>query len=323
MRNGWIDIARFFFAWLVVVIHVPMYGGLYLLPFARCAVPFFFVTAGFFCYSENETVFQNNLKSNFKKWIFLWLKYSCCLLFFAIILNVFLRTNVVFSFKDVVQFVLEGSCSINDVICFKEKTYGINTLWFLYSGSLAFAFFYLFKRLIFRKLFVVLIICLFLISTALNYYDNLVPRFLSSGIPFVFVGIYLRKHQVSLHKITFGGALLLLFSMVNYIEFFVNLKMYGRHNIQCFWSTPFLIVVIFCFLLFLQRKFPIHKRMLAILTLDVYVWHRLVWLFFVVTGISQHMMGFDAVVVYVATLISAFVLRVIYSKIRPNYGQSC
>ena len=322
MRNGWIDVARFFFAWLVVVIHVPMHGGLYLLPLARCAVPFFFVTAGFFCYSDDEMKFQNNLKKNFKKWILLWLKYSCCLFFLSIMLNTFLGVDVFFSFKDVARFVLEGSCSMNDVVCFNEKIYGINTLWFLYSGSLAFAFFYLLRYVMFRRLFVALIICLFLISTKLNYYENTVPRFFSLGIPFVFMGICLRKYQFSPKKIFAFVSFLLLFVVVSYIEFFINLKMCGRHDIQCFWSAPFLIASLFCVLLFLQKMFPINKRVPAILTLDVYVWHRLVWLVFVIAGVSQFMMGLDAVVVYVATLILAFVLRAASSKIRRNYGTS-
>lgn len=62
-RNIAIDTARWIFAFLVVVIHIPLWRGDLLLPIARSAVPFFFIIAGFYLKDSDKA-----LLNNAKKW---------------------------------------------------------------------------------------------------------------------------------------------------------------------------------------------------------------------------------------------------------------
>ena len=56
MRNKSLDVAKAIAAFLVVCIHVSFPGetGQIIKVFARCAVPFFFMVSGYFCYYENN-----------------------------------------------------------------------------------------------------------------------------------------------------------------------------------------------------------------------------------------------------------------------------
>ena len=121
MRNGWIDIGRFVFALLVVFIHVPMRGSIYLWPFARCAVPFFFLIAGYFCYSDDSLQFKNSINKNYKKWFFLWLKYTSMIISVVIVINYMVGLqNVTFPYVDIINFFKEGACSLVDVVTYKN-----------------------------------------------------------------------------------------------------------------------------------------------------------------------------------------------------------
>ena len=56
MRNKSLDAAKAVAACLVVFIHVSFPGqtGQIIKVFARCAVPFFFMVSGYFCYYEKK-----------------------------------------------------------------------------------------------------------------------------------------------------------------------------------------------------------------------------------------------------------------------------
>lgn len=65
-RNLTIDLARWFWALMVVIIHVPILGRNILLPFCRCAVPFYFLITGYYLYRNG---FKDSLYlKSFKKW---------------------------------------------------------------------------------------------------------------------------------------------------------------------------------------------------------------------------------------------------------------
>ena len=212
MRNGWIDIGRLFFAFLVVIIHVPMFGGIFLFPLARCAVPFFFMIAGFYCYSCEIQQFEVSLKRNAVKWLRLWAGYIVLLLLIAIFANFFIGDNV-YSVDDILQFIKEGSCRINDVVIYEKKEYGISTLWFLYSGVLSFVSIYLCRYLLQKKQALIVAPFLFWGLIALNYCEQILPRFLFIGIPFVVTGMFLRKYEKKLRMNTVVTTLFVFFSL--------------------------------------------------------------------------------------------------------------
>lgn len=68
-----LDYARWIFAFLVVVIHVPVLGGRYLMPIAWGAVPFFYMVTGYFLYDSNTTVIGTKIIKALKNYFRIWL----------------------------------------------------------------------------------------------------------------------------------------------------------------------------------------------------------------------------------------------------------
>ena len=102
-----IDALRLFFAFCVVMIHVPMIGSYLLAPIYRCAVPFFYMVTGFFLYSKHES--SNKLLIAAKKWFYLWLKYFAIITFLSIALHLLLNQNVTISLADVTNVIIGNS----------------------------------------------------------------------------------------------------------------------------------------------------------------------------------------------------------------------
>lgn len=67
-RNTTLDLMRWLCAFLVVVIHVPIYGKGILMPFTRIAVPFFYMVTGYYIYTSNEDKLKGRLLMSSKKW---------------------------------------------------------------------------------------------------------------------------------------------------------------------------------------------------------------------------------------------------------------
>lgn len=133
-RNTSIDLARFIFAFLVVVIHVPILGGMFITPLARCAVPFFYLVAGFYLYTEDPNKFSSKLKKISEKWFSLWL--ICTLLFAVIViaLNYIFGDGFSFNNDDAIAMLTGGACEALDIIKIKGKVFGSSVvLWFLYA----------------------------------------------------------------------------------------------------------------------------------------------------------------------------------------------
>ena len=286
-----------------------MKGGLYLYPLARCAVPFFFIVAGYFCSSKDSSSLEEPLKKNIKKWFFLWLKFT--VVFFVIVTasNLYLG-NILYTSHDLQTFLKEGSAPFCDMISFAGKTYGISVIWFLYSGTLAFIILYITRKLLFKPLFAVSVFLFFLLAIFVNYETVKIPRFLYLGLPFIYIGVLLRNHNSFIFK---NLKLIIPFAIFSlaacYAEFFYVIKTLGFHNVQCYWLTPFLSVSLFSLLLCLGDKFTIGVKLPTVLTLDVYIWHRFVFFIFAVTGMNNFFWGFDAIVVFVSCIAVAFIMR--------------
>ncbi len=314
MRNGCVDVARFVFAFLVVLIHVPMRGAIYSYPLARCAVPFFFITAGYFCFSTDSLCWESALKKNIRKWYSLWGRYIVSFCFITLLVNYFITKEFVFSYQDIVSFLKEGSCNLNDRIVYANSAYGISTLWFLYAGGGAFLLVHLSKKYIQSGMLSVVVLLLFAVSTALNYNEIVIPRVLSIGLPFVWCGMIIRKYQKKFVLSLFTVSLLVVFSLaVAYFEFFLSSPATNLYNVQTqiFFSTPLLSIAIFSLLLSLNAKYPLSIKLPVKFTLSVYVWHRLVFLLFVILGLNSYLFRFDALVVFVVTIVAAAIISAV------------
>ena len=115
-RNNSIDIARFIFAFLVVVIHVPIFGGGKILPLARCAVPFFYLVAGFYLYTNDIERFSKKLIKSIRKWFTLWLTYTLLFAVIAILICVSQGGNFLFDKDSFIELLALGNCKTLDVV---------------------------------------------------------------------------------------------------------------------------------------------------------------------------------------------------------------
>ena len=74
-RDYAVDLGRFAFAFLVVTLHMSMFANQYLLPLARCAVPFFYLVSGYYMFKPDERKFSRSIVHNGRKWLKLYVSY--------------------------------------------------------------------------------------------------------------------------------------------------------------------------------------------------------------------------------------------------------
>ncbi len=145
-RNYNIDVARFIFAFFVVIIHVPLIGADYLMPLARCAVPFFYMISGYFLFSNDDQILESRLISNMKKWWKMWLTYILILIVISLVLNKLLGNTIHFSKYEILFWLTNGVGPVVDIVVFRGVPYGLQTVWFLYVGAITFTIFYFFLK---------------------------------------------------------------------------------------------------------------------------------------------------------------------------------
>ena len=199
-RNPLIDYARYFFAFLVVCIHVPLaHGGAIIWPFARCAVPFFYLVTGYFlgkACSDDKSILAFKLKKSCHKWLNLWLKYTLALLFISIILDVCLGQIESWTWNDTYTMLMSGVCAFIDQHEWKLQTYGISTLWFLYCGFLAFCIIYIMRKFVYTAWFL-LIIIICQVSFVFFIYNGVTNwLFFYSTLPFLYYGMLIGHYSL-------------------------------------------------------------------------------------------------------------------------------
>lgn len=188
-RNVSIDVARWIFAFLVVTLHSSFWHSNLLIPFARCAVPFFYMASGYLIISKPKIKYRETAI----KWLRLWLKYTVILLLFGTIWDYFYLGHIKeWTINDTVDILLQGSNKYIDEHKFGGRTYGISTLWFLYAGGISFIVFFKLHRFLFRKWFIAVMITFLFASNFTNYilnikYDECFRLFFMS-IPFIYLG---------------------------------------------------------------------------------------------------------------------------------------
>ena len=315
-RNISIDISRFIFAFLVVVLHVPLlyYGGVLLRPFARCAVPFFFIISGFYLYSSDAVRLRARVLAFAKKWFSLWFAYTLILAFVAVIIDKYMGGEFFgWTSHDTIPFIKTGVCHALDIIHINGKGFGISTLWFLYAGAIAFVFFYFIRKYLNAVVVEILISVLLLCATSVNYYyfyshpnsGVLIIRTISVAIPFIYAGYALRRHagmikEVSSAKVLYG---IIFFTVTLYIE-----ALFNRH-IEVYFSTIPLTILIFIYLI-RKPKLLGEKCSIPVKTaMDIYIWHRLVYALLFGFFRLQALEPMAAIIVFITVLAISYLLR--------------
>ena len=308
-RNYALDFARFVMAFLVVVIHVPCLGGGYLMPIARCAVPFFYIVSGYFLWKDSEEDFRSSCMRNAKKWLKLYIVSALILSIAAVVIKICYPQSLAdFSWQQVYWLCFNGVYPSLERIELFGKTLGTTVVWFLYTGMITFIIAKLLHKFIKKKIFRYCVYLLIIVSIIINciYGGVLVPRLLSASIPFVLIGAWLRCHRKSYeNKLPFIKLCIsvVLLYMVGWIE----MKFFEGYK-EIVFSTTFHSIVLFLAALKSPYKFGFISHLPVKITFDVYIYHRLMFVLLVIAGWNSKS-GLSAAVVYAVCMVISIGIR--------------
>lgn len=271
-----VDSFRLFFAFMVVLIHVPMTGSTYLSPIFRCAVPFFYMVTGYYIYSESPDFSSKLLKAS-RKWLLLWFKYFVILTLFSILIHYISKQVIQFDVSSLIEIIKgNGTAKSLDVVQIGNEQCGIYVLWFLLSGSYAMLFMSITARIWRRPVSYIFTAFIYLGCMILSVYGYHIERIFYLSIPFLVLGFLIRKYQSTIIKI---GRIefLLAILVLTYIEWYLRPNL-GGVLLDSLLTTPILILVFFIILLRMKR---INGSMLKITSLlgrshslTIYIFHR-------------------------------------------------
>lgn len=306
-RNYGIDLGRFFFCFCVVCIHVPMYSNKYLMPLNRCAVPFFIITTGYFLAAKSTESFLENAKKTF----FLWLKYTCIFFVLSTLLDwVFSGGIKNFNLNDVWSLLTSGNCSYLDDRFYEGKVYGFSTLWYLYSISLASFLLHFVKKYLKCSYFLYISVFFAFLGPFMNYicgykYSDFF-RLLILTIPYLSLGYWVKSSNRKCPNMIFLYVLIMLFLLLGIFEY----RYVCAH--EFFYQDTYISTFPLSYLFFitfskLKVRWFAKLHLPTIITLDIYLWHRVIFFFFIVLHFSFS--PFSAMVLYPITFAISYVIR--------------
>jgi hypothetical protein len=312
MRFYWIDVARLFFAFLVVTVHVPLLGGGIIHPIACLAVPFFYVTTGFFVWHDDELKFNTQLRKSFKNYVSLYGVYFLAISAICWCLKLIYHNEFDFSVGNLLDlFWTYGNSSLVDAVDVNGRHFGISTLWFLYGGILSIGILFVCRRHLFKHWFKFLIIFIWVAYAVINTERQTVylPRTIGASLPYLYAGIMLRR---GLNSIDISKPKLLLILVLLVICLYVEEYLFHPIGYARVMLLP-TIIVLFYALTKLKggsfiKKIPIRT------SFDIYVWHR--FLYIVSSGIlGLYLYKLDSILIYFIIFIcSLFIRRLLHDK---------
>ena len=298
-RNVAFDISRFVFAFFIVVIHVPGWGGV--IPFSRCGVPFFFLLSGYYLYASDKNLLGTKSLRSAKKWFALWLIYTSV---FSAILFLLKINYMEFAPTDMIELLRTGITMSLDLAIINENIFGISVLWFLHAGMLAFLFVYLMRKIIGTRLMNVLMVIWMLFAVSVNYFEGkiVIDRSLSVAVTFIYAGMLSKKYMATLRRIS--NRQLMLIMGVSLITLYIE-AIWARldmRNVEIYYSTIVLTIAIFVYLSNNPNLFG-HKLLIPTkVSIDIYLWHRLVYAFLFGLLPMATLRSIAPILIYVLTL---------------------
>ena len=279
-RNTSLDLMRWICAFLVVVIHVPIVGAHFIMPITRIAVPFFFMITGYYLYSSSNVILGERLLQSSKKWGGYYLCFTLILLIVKTVIESLLKTTSVFTMKDLQAIVISGVCEYLDVLTTPEGKFGISTMWFLYCGTIAMLLFYIIRKWLFNQITMRIIGIVSLFSIAVNYISDVpvVPRILFQSVPFLYLGMVIHRYEKNIkERLTWDTTFIIIGVILSIVTLYTERFLFPQTE-EIYLSTPVLATSLFVFCI----KYP-HievkciSRLPVKVTMDIYVWHRLIY----------------------------------------------
>lgn len=319
MRNPSIELFRYVFAFLVVTIHVSLaHGGMFLMPLARCGVPFFYLVSGYFLAKKMGQQGDGGgmcLRSA-RKWIAMWGRYIVVFAVLGVLIDWYCGDVSFPQMSDAASLALHGQCLYIDEHIINSQRLGLLTLWFLYDGALAFGVLYLMRKHLRSKWLLLLIVALQLVSAVCQHEGLRAGVGLTyASIPYIYYGVWLGRSDALETYLSEKRhyTMLLVMAGVLYLCSMVEYKLMGDVE---FANIPLSVLLFLLVVSGRTGRFivritpPLWLRSLqnsTPYTLDVYIWHRFVYVLIVMVGINCY--GCDAIVAFVVTLLASFVIR--------------
>lgn len=255
-----------------------------------------------------------------------YLLFTIIIVAIKLIIQSYYGITCIWTYEDTLSLAFSGSCKSFDVLNYPLGTYALHSqLWFLYAGAVAMLLLYLLRSVIFRNEFISIFCVAFIVSQILQLL-NILPTSASSGFygfrlifiafPFLYIGLLIRKFENQMHILLNNyilGIGIIIFTVCLYLEaIFCN-----TNSKEVLLMTPYLTVAIVLFLIFnpnLGSK--VITKLNSKSTLDIYVWHRPVYLLLCIIGLNINAIA--ALYVYlICAVISISVRRVmLYSNTR-------
>lgn len=278
-----INAMRLIAAFFVVAIHVrfPGVSGQCVIAAARFAVPFFFMTSGFFSFYENRDVVPLKLKHKIKHT--LYLTCAAMLLYFIVGAANSIKSGALtqyvlslFSVKSLASFFLFNNTAVSEL------------LWFLPALLYVYVIFYIFEKTGITKK------CLFLVPLLLvggiifreikeiapnypSFLDNsfIYRNFLFVGLPFFLMGYFIRVNLDKLTEKLSDGPLILMMALGLCESLLVDVFHTQK---SVYLGTVLSVFALFVFTV--KKEDKIHLRLLPRLGADyslyIYIFHFLV-----------------------------------------------
>lgn len=318
MRNPIIEWARYFFAFLVVCIHVPMKGYFLLFPIARCAVPFFYLVTGYFLF-RNDTENQNVvIRRSIGKWGRLWVLYTIIFFIISLTLDVVMGQIGAWTIADTLKLLSTGTCPFVDQHTWHGKVYGILTTWFLYDGMLALALIYALRHWLHKGIILVVILIGQIVSLAVVRIGDVHLGLFAQSLPFLYYGYLVARHKQRLFALfgSLGAVRNILICLAVYAVSVVEWNVI-KNDIP-FATIPLSLLgfsLLMTFSAYMEKgliniSLPPHVH--SIYTLDIYLWHRLV--FYGLSVLDFQFYKFSALIVFLITLLIAVMFRYVIDK---------
>ena len=210
-RNHSLDILKFVLAYEVVMLHCSQAPYGIVRPVVDSAVPCFFMISGFFLYSEDTNSYHEKLKRAIKKIaiILIWSTLLCGL-------NDFYKLIV---YHDIGNLTVSA---LRDFIMFNENPFAFH-LWYISAYLYTLVFYWILSKKNISVSFtwilgiwlvgIGLVVC-----NVLLFHENIgylyIRNFLFEGIPFLGMGILLRKNESRFSKLEISYVAVLLFLVV-------------------------------------------------------------------------------------------------------------
>lgn len=282
-RYDMINILRVVCAYLVIIVHLATFASvsqglesIFSDFICRIAVPFFFITSGYFFYTNvnKEGYFQNYSKKLILIYIGITLTYLVALIPASIYLN-FINKGVIYTIKAVL---------VNGVV---------ESLWYFPALIISIVFVYFFiKRDLIKSLMIISIILFFIglsgdsylelikntqlikIVNVYNFIFDSTRNGITFGVPFITIGALIKRYSIN-EKIKKPLMLLILFTVIYGVEVHYLLKS-GSHDI--YFSLALVSPIIF--IMALKSKVSISNetsKCLKEMSLWIYAFHILLY----------------------------------------------